>query len=208
MRQVTMEAMEALLLRYRGRYTTVVGFSPTGWSHARSAKGLGKRGRRAQCGTVVHYSVPYSEHSSCAELRDFVEWFRPVGIIPSVGNDRGGPKCRAMLKLLTEPAPRGPMDAFARRDGQGTGGSGGVAPAQQQDQQHQAQQQDQQQQQQQQIPRAQAPLPAPPVPRPVVGPPLPLPCEPAGTAAATGASGFKRGRGSLWAAAAGRGQRQ
>jgi hypothetical protein len=25
MRQVTMEAMEALLLRYKGRYTTVVG---------------------------------------------------------------------------------------------------------------------------------------------------------------------------------------
>ena len=107
MRQVTLEAMEALLLRYKGRYTTVVcngprvggrgclahprctlsvqrpadlvcllspcagwtrntmpalthvqvGFCPTGWSQGRLSKGLNKRGRRSQHGTVVLYQV-------------------------------------------------------------------------------------------------------------------------------------------------------
>lgn len=116
MRQVNLEAMEALLLRYKGRYTTVVrrgggqglvggpyccrrlagqrrslarphcmglrallrppplprnhprlslsprparkvGFCPTGWSQGRVAKGLSKRGRRSQHGTVVLYQV-------------------------------------------------------------------------------------------------------------------------------------------------------
>jgi DNA repair metallo-beta-lactamase len=67
MRQVTLEAMESLLLRYRGRYTAVVGFQPTGW-----AAGPGGRGgsatssrksssvrpsRRLQRGTVVQYKV-------------------------------------------------------------------------------------------------------------------------------------------------------
>ncbi|KAI8467405.1 MAG: beta-lactamase-like protein [Monoraphidium minutum] len=132
MRQVTMEAMEALLLRYKGRYTTVVGFCPTGWSQVRESKGL-KRGRRNQSGTVVLYQVPYSEHSSFAELRDFVGWFRPLRIIPSVNNDRGGAKCQAMLRALT--GDRGPMDAFSRATaaagggGGGGGGGEGAAPA-------------------------------------------------------------------------------
>ncbi|KIZ07917.1 DNA cross-link repair 1A protein [Monoraphidium neglectum] len=127
MRQVTMEAMEALLLRYKGRYTTVVGFCPTGWSQVRSSKGL-TRGRRNQAGTVVLYQVPYSEHSSFDELRDFVAWFRPKRIIPSVNNDRDGPKCQAMLRLLT--GDRGPMDAFARGSGGGgVSGSEGRVPS-------------------------------------------------------------------------------
>lgn len=84
MRQVTLEAMESLLLRYKGRYTAVVGFKPTGWSHAGGAGRSGQAGaaggggaaaaavpagpsrsslsikpnrRRSQRGTVVLYQV-------------------------------------------------------------------------------------------------------------------------------------------------------
>jgi hypothetical protein len=78
MRQVTLEAMESLLLRYKGRYTAVVGFKPTGWSHAggsgRNGQGAAAAGaavsgpsrsslsikpnrRRSQRGTVVMYQV-------------------------------------------------------------------------------------------------------------------------------------------------------
>lgn len=49
--------------------------------------------------------VPYSEHSGFHELVEFVRWLQPREILPSVGNDGGGPKCAKMLQLLTAPAP-------------------------------------------------------------------------------------------------------
>jgi DNA cross-link repair 1A protein len=54
--QVTLQSMEKLLQRYKGRYTTIVGFQPTGWSQGRASKGA-KLGRRMQRGTVVLYQV-------------------------------------------------------------------------------------------------------------------------------------------------------
>jgi hypothetical protein len=70
MRQVTLEAMESLLVRYKGRYTAVVGFQPTGWTHTAGGSGgraVGgqasrasssvKGGKRLQRGTVVLYKV-------------------------------------------------------------------------------------------------------------------------------------------------------
>jgi hypothetical protein len=67
--------------------------------------------------------VPYSEHSSFAELQSFVNWLQPGSIIPSVGNDQG-PKLQQMLQRLHGGPGRaaegkkktGPMDAFARRE--------------------------------------------------------------------------------------------
>lgn len=46
------------------------------------------------------YDLPYSEHSSCPELRDFVQWLRPASIVPHVNND-GGPLLRKTLDLLS-----------------------------------------------------------------------------------------------------------
>eukprot|EP00775_Hariotina_reticulata_P012752 gene12752-12881_t len=134
MRQVTLDAMESLLQRYKGRYTAVVGFQPTGWTHGKAGRsGKAEHGsvnqplrssssarpsKRLQRGTVVLYQVPYSEHSSCAELQQFVQWLKPIDIIPSVSND-GGSKLKAMLAAVAVPprsaaAVQGPMDVFAR----------------------------------------------------------------------------------------------
>ncbi|PNH07331.1 DNA cross-link repair 1A protein [Tetrabaena socialis] len=58
-------------------------------------------GRRVARGTVVLYQVPYSEHSSFSEMRDFVHWLQPGRIVPSVNSDGpGGARTRAMLQLL------------------------------------------------------------------------------------------------------------
>ena len=57
-----------------------------GESVAAADRGRLPRGRRRQAGTCILYSVPYSEHSSHAELRSFVEFLQPTRIVPSVGN--------------------------------------------------------------------------------------------------------------------------
>ncbi|OWM84086.1 hypothetical protein CDL15_Pgr009333 [Punica granatum] len=83
--------------QYLGRFSLIVAFSPTGWSF-----GKGKKkgtGRRFQQGTIIRYEVPYSEHCSFSELREFVKFISPVNIIPSVNND-GPDSADAMISLL------------------------------------------------------------------------------------------------------------
>ncbi|KAL5697254.1 hypothetical protein ACHQM5_030890 [Ranunculus cassubicifolius] len=89
--------MKHIANQYLGRFTTIVAFSPTGWTFGKGRKKA--QGRRSQQGTVIRYEVPYSEHSSFTELRDFVRFISPEKIIPSVNND--GPECvDAMLSIL------------------------------------------------------------------------------------------------------------
>ncbi|EIE25374.1 DRMBL-domain-containing protein [Coccomyxa subellipsoidea C-169] len=99
--RVSLKHMARTLKHYRGRYTTIVGFQPTGWS-MHSGKGRAPRGRRRQKGTLIVYSVPYSEHSSHQELRQMVDFLRPTKIIPSVNND-GGSKASHMVASLQPP---------------------------------------------------------------------------------------------------------
>ncbi|KAL0330846.1 UNVERIFIED_CONTAM: DNA cross-link repair 1A protein [Sesamum angustifolium] len=70
--------------QYMGRFSLIVAVSPTGWSFG---KGKKSTGRRWQQGTIIRYEVPYSEHSSFTELKEFVKFLSPVDIIPSVNND-------------------------------------------------------------------------------------------------------------------------
>ena len=87
MGQLSWKRMKNILRYYKGKYSTVVSFKPTGWSLGRQNKGCERRGGRTARGkgTLVLYEVPYSEHSSFEELRDFVQWLQPGKIIPSVG---------------------------------------------------------------------------------------------------------------------------
>lgn len=96
---ISQKHMAKTLKYYRGRFTNVVGFQPTGWTHTRDTTST-KAGRRRQKGTLITYQVPYSEHSSFSELKEFVQWLRPRSIIPSVNSDGGGPKMQKMVNLL------------------------------------------------------------------------------------------------------------
>ncbi|KAF2601338.1 hypothetical protein F2Q70_00028873 [Brassica cretica] len=83
--------------RYTNRYSLIVAFSPTGWTSGKSKKK--SPGRRLQQGTIIRYEVPYSEHSSFTELKEFVQQVSPEVIIPSVNND-GPDSAAAMVSML------------------------------------------------------------------------------------------------------------
>ncbi|XVF35244.1 hypothetical protein REPUB_Repub18cG0128900 [Reevesia pubescens] len=83
--------------QYAGRFSLIVAFSPTGWTFGKGKKK--SPGRRWQQGTTIRYEVPYSEHCSFTELREFVKLVSPETIIPSVNND-GPDSAKAMVSLL------------------------------------------------------------------------------------------------------------
>ena len=67
-------------------------FRPTGWTFGRGERSV--RGDGAVC-----YQVAYSEHSSFAELVDFVAWSRAYRLVPTV-NARDRTSAEALKKLL------------------------------------------------------------------------------------------------------------
>ncbi|KAL6215661.1 hypothetical protein ACLB2K_015089 [Fragaria x ananassa] len=86
--------------QYVSRYSLIVAFSPTGWTFGKGKKKSQSPGRRWQQGTIIRYEVPYSEHSSFTELRQFVKLVSPVQIIPSV-NNHGPDSAKSMISLLS-----------------------------------------------------------------------------------------------------------
>ncbi|KAJ3705836.1 hypothetical protein LUZ61_009541 [Rhynchospora tenuis] len=87
--------------QYTGLYDLIVAFSPTGWTFGKGRKRT--PGRRWKQGTIIRYEVPYSEHCSFSELREFVQFISPAHIIPSVNND-GPQNADAMRALLLSDA--------------------------------------------------------------------------------------------------------
>lgn len=64
-------------------YSKAVGFVSTGWMYETKHKGFAVRSKDE---LDIHL-VPYSEHSSYKELRDYVRFLRPKRVIPTVGVD-------------------------------------------------------------------------------------------------------------------------
>ncbi|AES73494.1 DNA cross-link repair protein pso2/SNM1, putative [Medicago truncatula] len=84
--------------QYASRFSLIVAFSPTGWTFGKGKKK--SPGRRWQQGTIIRYEVPYSEHCSFTELKEFVNFVSPDNIIPSVNND-GPESADAMVSLMS-----------------------------------------------------------------------------------------------------------
>eukprot|EP00210_Caulerpa_lentillifera_P002423 g2322.t1 len=98
--KIGVDSLKQILNNYNGKYSMIIGFRPTGWSIDKGVEKM-RCGRKQQTEKVMIYQVPYSEHSSYTEMRDFVQWLDPIRIIPSVGNDQG-PKLKKMLSWLKQ----------------------------------------------------------------------------------------------------------
>ncbi|EEY69548.1 DNA cross-link repair protein, putative [Phytophthora infestans T30-4] len=84
MQDLQMDNLIVLLAKNRLRFHRIVAFRPTGWTFS----GKNPRSISTCCtdpsGKIYVYGIPYSEHSSFAELCDFVQVVNPVSIIPTV----------------------------------------------------------------------------------------------------------------------------
>ncbi|KAJ0971603.1 hypothetical protein J5N97_019562 [Dioscorea zingiberensis] len=70
------------LMTERG-YSKAVGFVSTGWMYETKREGFAVRVKES---LEIHL-VPYSEHSSYDELREYVRFLRPKRVVPTVGGD-------------------------------------------------------------------------------------------------------------------------
>ncbi|KAG0586268.1 hypothetical protein KC19_2G077400 [Ceratodon purpureus] len=76
--------LRAYMQSFHPTYNAVLAFRPTGWTYSEKV-GSNLEELRPQCsGAVTIYGVPYSEHSSYSELREFVQFLRPQKIIATV----------------------------------------------------------------------------------------------------------------------------
>ncbi|KAL4140141.1 hypothetical protein PRNP1_015212 [Phytophthora ramorum] len=84
MQDLQMDNLTVLLAKHRLRFRRIVAFRPTGWTFSsKNPRSLSKCCTDPS-GKIHVYGIPYSEHSSFAELCDFVQVVNPQSIIPTV----------------------------------------------------------------------------------------------------------------------------
>uniref|UniRef100_A0A8C6WQT3 DNA cross-link repair 1A protein n=1 Tax=Neogobius melanostomus TaxID=47308 RepID=A0A8C6WQT3_9GOBI len=87
MMQLSFKKLQDHLARYSAKYDKLVAFKPTGWTFSQQVESVEDIAPQVN-GNISIYGIPYSEHSSFLELKRFVQWLRPVKIIPTVNNGR------------------------------------------------------------------------------------------------------------------------
>ncbi|KAJ0401021.1 hypothetical protein P43SY_009901 [Pythium insidiosum] len=83
MGDLRLDHLGALLQKHRLRFHEIVAFRPTGWTFSKNATSLSTC-QKDPSGKIRIYGIPYSEHSSFAELCDFLRVLNPCTIIPTV----------------------------------------------------------------------------------------------------------------------------
>ncbi|EOA25112.1 hypothetical protein CARUB_v10018420mg [Capsella rubella] len=86
MSSLKVERLDEHLKIYREQYGAVLAFRPTGWTYSEKIGEHLDLIKPTSRGKITIYGVPYSEHSSFTELREFVQFLRPDKIIPTVNN--------------------------------------------------------------------------------------------------------------------------
>ncbi|KAI4872789.1 hypothetical protein NFI96_002049 [Prochilodus magdalenae] len=94
MMQLNFKNLKAHLNKFSDSYDQLVAFKPTGWTFSQSG---GVENIQPQVkDNISIYGIPYSEHSSFLELKRFVQWLRPLKIIPTV--NVGNWNCRNAME--------------------------------------------------------------------------------------------------------------
>nr|XP_057917670.1 DNA cross-link repair 1A protein [Doryrhamphus excisus] len=85
MMQLNVRKLHEHLAKFSSQYDRLVAFKPTGWTFSQQMDSL-EDIQPVVSGTISIYGIPYSEHSSFLEMKRFVQWLRPLKIIPTVNN--------------------------------------------------------------------------------------------------------------------------
>ncbi|KAL0921107.1 hypothetical protein M5K25_008142 [Dendrobium thyrsiflorum] len=88
------ENLKEYLKTCKQQFQTVLAFRPTGWTYSESTASHLDLIRPVIKGDVTIYGVPYSEHSSFTELREFVKFLKPEKIIPTVNAGNAANRAR------------------------------------------------------------------------------------------------------------------
>ncbi|XP_078154830.1 DNA repair metallo-beta-lactamase family protein isoform X1 [Carex rostrata] len=87
---LSLENLNKYLQTLNQRFNAVLAFRPTGWTFSEATGSKLDMIKPTSRGSVTIFGVPYSEHSSFNELRDFVKFLRPEKIIPTVNVSSSG----------------------------------------------------------------------------------------------------------------------
>ncbi|XP_060950988.1 DNA cross-link repair 1A protein [Limanda limanda] len=100
MMQISFDKLQQYLARFSQQYDQLLAFKPTGWTFSQKVESV-EDIRPQIAGNISIYGIPYSEHSSFLELKRFVQWIKPLKIIPTVNNGSWASR-KAMEKCFSE----------------------------------------------------------------------------------------------------------
>ncbi|XP_035001256.2 DNA cross-link repair 1A protein [Hippoglossus stenolepis] len=100
MMQISFDKLQQHLARFSQQYDQLLAFKPTGWTFSQKVESV-EDIRPQITGNISIYGIPYSEHSSFLELKRFVQWIKPLKIIPTVNNGSWASR-KAMEKCFSE----------------------------------------------------------------------------------------------------------
>ncbi|XP_013918025.1 PREDICTED: DNA cross-link repair 1A protein [Thamnophis sirtalis] len=83
MMQINFKNLQNHLNKFSEKFDHILAFKPTGWTYSDRCCSLNDIKSQTR-GNITIYGIPYSEHSSFLEMKQFIQWLKPQKIIPTV----------------------------------------------------------------------------------------------------------------------------